>query len=84
MEQRWGTGLGLRCLECVECRGQHTLESVREGRFYVSVMTCRGCLAKAANSRTCFGKSNRVGRRVGYLVEDFECRLRVERISRCV
>lgn len=67
----------LRCLECVECEGEFTVGAIREGRFFVSTMTCATCHGKmqqASPSESCFGKAKRPDRE-GYSKADVECRL---------
>lgn len=72
-----GTEAKLRCLECLECTGQFSLDAVRDGRFFVSTMTCRGCYKKMQaqpSELSCFGKLKQGGRE-GYSEDDVECRI---------
>lgn len=67
----------LRCLECTECEGQFSVAAIRDGRFFISSMTCWVChrrMQEAPAEVSCFGKARGNGHE-GYSEADAECRL---------
>lgn len=71
------TESSLRCLECTRCEGQFSIAAIREGRFFVSSMTCWVChreMQAAPSTISCFGKAKQNGQE-GYSKADPECRL---------
>ena len=70
-----GIEADVKLLECVQCAGRFSLESIRSGRFFVGPITCRTCFRELQNSPdSCFGKE-KTNTQEGFSAEDAECRL---------